>query len=98
VGIEIYHKREIADVLRATACASEGSARLALGLLGDADLCTVGAPPERLLHAYRQGVAHALISVGLALGLEPASLCELQSAGASPALTRLLWAEAPHER
>ena len=74
MGLDVYFRRDIANILRATACASEGSAGLALDLVADADLQAAGVPPEKLLHIYRQGVRHALVSVGLAFGLEPVSV------------------------
>lgn len=69
MGFDVYFRRDIADVLRATACASEGAAGLALEPVGDAGLS--GVEQEKLLQAYRQGVRQALISVGLGFGLEP---------------------------
>jgi hypothetical protein len=51
-----------------------------------------------LLQAYRHGVRHALVSVGLAFGLEPVGTDLQTGPGASPALTGLLWAETPDER
>ena len=101
MGLDVYFRRDIANVLRATACASEGSAGLALELLGEQAACeckAVGADPEKLLHVYRQGVRHALVSVGLAFGLEPVGAGVQPRPGASPPLAGLLWAEAPHER
>jgi hypothetical protein len=94
VGLDVYFRREIANVLRATACASEGSVGLVLDL--------TSAPQEtgdreKMLHAYRQGVRHALVSVGLAFGLEPVGASEQPKSGAAPALAGLLWAESPHE-
>ena len=101
MGLDVYFRRDIANILRATACASEGAAGLALELVGDAELCakpdSVGIPQEKMLQMYRQGVAHALVSVGLAFGLEPVGAGAPPRPGVSPPLAGLLWAEAPHE-
>lgn len=103
MGLDVYFRRDIANVLRATACASEGSAGLALELLGEhGGLVGEGAladelDPEKLLQVYRQGVRHALVSVGLAFGLEPVGAGAQPRPGVSPPLAGLLWAEAPYE-
>jgi hypothetical protein len=97
VGLDVYFRRDIANVLRATACASEGSAGLALELVGDPELRAAGIPPEKLLQVYRQGVRHALVSVGLAFGLEPVGPGAQPRPEVSSALAGLLWAEVPHE-
>ena len=116
MALDVYFRRDIANILRATACASEGAAGLALELLGEAglvggdpigDAARIGAeqlgdgiPQERLLQVYRQGVRHALVSVGLAFGLEPVGLAGIGTPprpGVSPPLAGLLWAEAPPE-
>ena len=101
---------DVAKVLRATACASEGSCTLALDLLLSnselrARLDAAGIPCEQLLQVYRQGFHDALVSVGLAFGLEPVGLNTRapgagvrQAAEASQAPTGLLWAEMPHDR
>jgi len=101
MALDVYFRRDIANILRATACASEGAAGLALELLGDASLVDdatlsgAGVPQERLLQVYRQGVRHALVSVGLAFGLEPVGIAAPPRPGVSPPLAGLLWAEAP---
>jgi hypothetical protein len=100
MALDVYFRRDIANILRATACASEGAAGLALELLGDAELGDAGISQERLLQVYRQGVRHALVSVGLAFGLEPVGLAGIGTPprpGVSPPLAGLLWAEAPSE-
>ena len=103
MGLDVYFRRDIANVLRATACASEGSAGLALELLGEhGDPASKEAlagelDPEKMLQVYRQGMRHALISVGLAFGLEPVGAGAKPRPGASPPLAGLLWAEAPYE-
>ena len=98
MGLDVYFSRDIANVLRATACASEGSARLALELVDLAGTSSVPAvSSEKLLQAYRQGVAHALISVGLAFGLEPVGTGAQPRSGAVPTLAGMLWAQAPRE-
>jgi hypothetical protein len=92
-----YNKQDIANILRATACAGEGATGLALELVsGDDELV---ADSEKLLQVYRQGVCHTLISVGLAFGLEPTGNTGQQvSGGEQPPLAGLLWAEAPQHR
>lgn len=90
-------RRDIANVLRSSACASEGSVGLALELMGNLDGLQEGER-ERLLQVYRQGVRHALISVGLAFGLEPVGAGAQPRPSVSPGLAGLLWAEIPQER
>jgi hypothetical protein len=113
MALDIYFKRDIANVLRSTACASEGSAGLVLELTRSSERTAeaaqreTGIPPERLLQAYREGVAHALVSVGLAFGLEPVGAdAQPKQGNAKPGkalpgnalpLTGLLWVEPPHE-
>jgi hypothetical protein len=95
LGLDVYRRQDIANVLRATAAASEGSAGLALELVsGDDELV---ADPEKLLQVYRQGVCHALVSMGLAFGLEPVRAGAQPRPGVSPPLAGLLWAEAPRD-
>ena len=52
VGLDVYFRRDIANVLRATACASDGSMGMAIQLLGDPELChqldAAGIPHEKL--------------------------------------------------
>jgi hypothetical protein len=52
------------------------------------------------LEAYRKGVKIALVSVGLAFGLEPvgAQVQHGQQRGQQPPLAGLLWAEASQDR
>jgi hypothetical protein len=94
VGLDVYFRRDIANVLRATACASEGSVGLALEL---SSASQETGDQEKMLQAYRQGIRHALVSVGFAFGLEPVGTGAQQKPGASPALAGLLWAESPPE-
>jgi hypothetical protein len=94
MGLDVYFRRDIANVLRATACASEGSAGLALELVRK-DTLAHELDQEKLLQVYRQGVRHALVSVGLAFGLEPVGAGAQPRANVSPPLAGLLWAEAP---
>lgn len=102
MALEVYFRRDIANILRATACASEGSAGLALELLADSELCaeldSAEISREKLLQVYRQGIRHALVSVGLAFGLEPVGAGTQPGPGAPSPLAGLLWAETPHER
>lgn len=97
MGLEVYFRRDIANVLRATACASEGSSALALEWMDDPDKVASTLEAEELLQAYRQGVRHALLSVGLAFGLEPVGAGAQTESGAPPSLASLLWVEAPHK-
>jgi hypothetical protein len=97
VGLDVYFRRDIANVLRATACASEGSMGLAVELLGDSDALQA-CDREKLLQAYRQGVRSTLLSVGLAFGLEPVGSGVAARSGVTPGLAGLLWAESPQER
>ena len=90
MGLDVYFRRDIANVLRATACASEGAMGLALELVE-------GVDPEKLLEVYRQGQRHALVSVGLAFGLEPVGSV-VQVEQVNQGQVALLWAETPHER
>ena len=102
MGLDVYFRRDIANVLRATACASDGSMGLAVELLGDPEIChkleAAGIPQEKLLQVYRQGVRNTLLSVGLAFGLEPVGPSVQTRPGVSPVVSGLLWAETPHER
>lgn len=111
MGLDMYFRRDIANVLRATACASEGAAGLAMDILGTAEglpdelrakLDAAGIPAEQLLReqllrVYRQGVRNTLVSVGLAFGLEPVGPSTQVRTGASSALAGLLWAETPRD-
>ena len=102
MGLDVYFGRDIANALRATACASEGSMGLAVELLGDPGGRTSVAEQEKLMQAYRLGVRNALLSVGLAFGLEAhpgdGSPGVQRKPGVTPGLAGLLWAEIPHER
>lgn len=102
MGLDVYFRQDIANVLRATACASDGAMGVAADLIGDPELChkldAAGIPREKLLQVYRQGVRNALLSVGLAFGLEPAPPSVQRQPGATPGLAGLLWAEIPRER
>jgi len=82
MGLDVYFRRDIANVLRATACASDGSMQIA-GL------------DTQEAQAYRLGVRNALLSVGLAFGLEPVG--PQVRPGGSPPLAGLLWAEIPRD-
>lgn len=79
MGLDVCSRRDVANVLRATACASESAAQQA-------------AVEDAQLTAYRQGVRDALVSVGLAFGLEP-----VQRQGQASGVAGLLWAEVPRE-
>jgi hypothetical protein len=68
-----------------------------------AGLDAAGIPYDRLVQVYSQGFLNALISVGLAFGLElvrpPVPGASAGSAGTTAhAPAGLLWAEAPHDR
>ena len=97
MGLDVYFRRDIANVLRATACASEGTAGLAIELVGELGLSVSGPSAEDSLRIYRQAVRHTLISVGLAFGLEPIAPGAQARPDASTALAGLLWAEGPSE-
>jgi hypothetical protein len=100
VGLDVYLRRDIANALRATACASESSVGLALNLMGasaEPGATQQTGDSEKMLHAYRQGVRHALVSVGFAFGLEPVGAGDPPKPGASTTLAGLLWAESPHK-
>lgn len=90
-------RRDIANVLRATACASEGSAVMALELLDEADFPD-GLDREKILQVYRQGVHHTLIAFGLAFGLELVGPSAQRKPEVTPGLAGLLWAESPYDR
>ena len=98
MGLDVYFRGDIANVLRATACASDGSMGVAAELLGDSGGLVQGADQEKLLQAYRQGVHNTLLSVGLAFGLEPVGPAIQRKPGGGSGLAGLLWAEIPHER
>lgn len=96
MGLDVYFRRDIANVLRATACASEGSMSTAVQLLGDTGIVGAhGMDVEQTVQIYRQGVRNTLLSVGLAFGLEP---IVQRKPGVTPGLAGLLWAETPHDR
>jgi len=101
MGLDMYFRRDIANVLRATACASEGAAGLAMDMVEEAklraQLNAEGIPTEQLLRIYRLGVRNTLISVGLAFGLEPVGPSAQVRTGAASALASLLWAETPRD-
>jgi hypothetical protein len=98
VGLDVYFRRDIANILRATACATESSAGLALELVSERERTgEPGVSSEELLCAYRQGVRHALVAVGLAFGLEPVGTGTPVRPGVSPAPAGSLWAEVPRE-
>ena len=82
MGIDVYFRRDVANVLRATACASEGAAKMAH--VNDAEL-----------QAYQRGVLNTLVSVGLAFGLELVRYAAKD--GAAPPLAGLLWMEGEND-
>jgi len=69
---------EIANALRAVACANEGVAQEIVNI--------------EQLEAYRRGVRNTLLAVGLAFGLEPIGPTP-QRGQVTPGLAGLLWAE-----
>ena len=97
MGLDVYFRRDIANVLRATACASDGTMGLAVELLGKPGAGADECDGETLMHAYRLGVRNTLLSVGLAFGLEPVGPAVQPRQGASPGLSGLLWAEIPRD-
>ena len=84
---DVYFRRDIANVLRAIACANNGS-----GLAVTAEL-TGDSVQEKMVYAYRLGVRNTLVSVGLAFGLEPSSPITSQEREGDSAFI-LLWKEA----
>jgi len=96
MGLDVYFRRDIANVLRATACASDGAMSFAVELLNQGTPLNA-AEQEMLRQAYRLGVRNTLLSVGLAFGLEPVGPSTQARPGASPPLAGLLWAEAPRD-
>lgn len=97
MGLDVYFRRDIANVLRATACASDGAMGVAAEVVDSSGAPLHRAEQERLLQAYRLGVRNALLSVGLAFGLEPVGSGVQAKSGVSPGLAGLLWAEIPRE-
>jgi hypothetical protein len=93
--LDVYVRRDIANVLQAMACASEGSARFAVDVLTEPGSVADEAEREKLLQAYRQGVRNTLVAVGLAFGLEPAGAGIPARPDTSPASSNPLWAEIP---
>jgi len=74
---------------------------LAIELVGDVSGPDTVADPEKLAQAYQAGVRNALLSVGLAFGLEPVGPSIQRKPSVTPGLAGLaglLWAEIPHER
>ena len=102
MGLDVYFRRDIANVLMAMACASEGSTGLVGDLLADPELrallAEAGIPQEKLVQVYQQGVRNTLVSLGLAFGLEPVGPSVQTRPGVSPPAAGLLWAEIPRER
>ena len=97
MSLDIYFARDIANVLRATSFAAEGSAGLAIDLLADpemrAALQATGLAQEKLLDVYRLGFRAALIAVGLGFGLVPE--CEAPKAKVSQVSAKQLEAALP---
>jgi len=98
MGLDVYFRRDIANVLRATACASEGGVSLAVELLNSPEPRSETTDQKMLIAAYRQGVLNTLVSVGLAFGLETVGSQKQVREGVSPQVAGLLWAEIPHDR
>ena len=82
--------------MRATACASEGSAEVAaqvvMLILEKHGIQLDDNEQAQLLGAYRRGVRNTLVSVGLGFGLEPVRTEEKVESGVPP-IAGLLWAE-----
>ena len=94
MGLDVYFRHDIANILRATACASEASTGLFVELIGDVST----AEQEKLARVHRQAVRSTLVALGLAFGLEPVGPGAQMRPGTSPPLAGLLWAEVPRER
>jgi hypothetical protein len=106
MGLDVYFRRDIANVLRATACASEGAAGAVANLLNTTPTPDAGRVSDEsvealLLQAYRQGVRCTLVSVGLAFGLEPGRV-STQAGGVQSttalSIAGLLWVEGQQDR
>ncbi len=93
MGLDVFFRRDAANFLRATARAMVGPLTLSEELV-----VNVSAEEEqRLIAAYRAGASDALVSVGLAFGLEPVGAGTQRAPEVTPGLAGLLWAEAPRE-
>lgn len=96
MGLDVYFRGDIANVLRATAVASGGA--MGMGAAIPPEILSGAETPEeaeKRILAYRLGVRNTLLSIGLAFGLEPK---ESDIRRADNPLAGLLWAENPRER
>jgi len=71
VARDVYFREDILNVLRSAHVAGDGATSLMGELEGDARIS--GVSMETLLHVYRCGFNRALVSVGLAFGLDPSN-------------------------
>lgn len=77
---DVYFREDIMNVLRSAHVAGDGASTL-MGELDDLHLN--GASMDTILQAYRSGFNRALVSVGLAFGLDPANGMQHWSKGCS---------------
>jgi hypothetical protein len=68
MGLDVYLRRDIANVLRSTAAANLGATGTALDVLSEVG---VGISQEKLVKVYQAAFLQALLCVGLGFGLEP---------------------------
>lgn len=68
MAVDVYFRKDILNVLRATYVASEGPATLVAELLEDPELRNVSL--DKLLQIYQRGFNTALGAIGLAFGLD----------------------------
>jgi hypothetical protein len=92
MSLDVFFRRDCANFLRATAYALDGGVRLSAELL---DGLTT-QEQSRLIAAYNAGARDALISTGLAFGLEPVGPTIQGKGESKPEIAGLLWAEVPH--
>ena len=87
MGLDVYFRRDIANVLRSIARSIGGALRVPMWLLED----VTTKEQRRVLDAYKAGVRDALEAVGHSFGLEAVT------APRGGEVAGLLWAEAPSD-
>ena len=78
---DVYFREDILNVLRSAHVAGDGASTL-MGELDD-DLHLNGLSMDTIQHVYRSGFNRALVSVGLAFGLDPANGMQTWAKGSS---------------
>ena len=78
---DVYFREDILNVLRSAHVAGDGASSL-MGELDD-DLHLSGVSMDTILRVYRSGFNRALVSVGLAFGLDPTNGVPHWSKGSS---------------